>query len=94
MKLDGYERKAIIELLKSIGRFVWFSFLGILAAALTMLATSGEIAAITITLAGFSVNAGVLVAGAVSLTVKAIDRYIHENKNIDSNGIAPNGLQG
>lgn len=93
MQLNHYDRKAIEELLKSIGRFLWFGFLGLLAAALTMIVSSGALADVTITLAGFTVNGGVLVAAGVSFLVKAIDRYIHENKNIDSKGIAPAALQ-
>lgn len=87
------DKKAIIELLKSTGRFVWFGLIGLLGVALTALAADPAIIGAVIDIAGLKLSLGVVILAVVSFIVKAIDKYVHENKNTDLNGIAPPFLQ-
>jgi drug/metabolite transporter (DMT)-like permease len=91
--MDDVKRKALIETLKSLGRGLWFGILGLVAVALTALASSGAVNDITVTVGGLTVNLAVIVVAVVGFVAKAIDKYIHEDKTIDSNGIAPTFLQ-
>lgn len=91
--MDDAKRNALIETLKSIGRGLWFGILGLVAVALTALATSGAISDITVVVAGVSVNLSFVVLAVVGFVAKTIDKYIHENDNIKSNGLAPSFLQ-
>lgn len=86
---------ALIETLKTIGRGLWFGFLGVVALILTVIVGSPEVAQATITLPVFNITLSVgalIVAGAAALA-KVIDRYIHKSKSTQSNGIAPSFLQ-
>lgn len=91
--LINYNKEAIIELLKSIGRFVWFGFLGLVVSMLTMIATSGAVNDIIISINGFNVDLSSAIVLVTGFLIKALDKYIHENKNINSNGLAPEFLQ-
>lgn len=93
MEINKYDKKALIELAKSIGRFLWFGCLGLLALALGQIVSSGQLNDVTITIGGMAINLGFIVVAAIGLMVKAIDQYIHKNKNIDSKGLAPGPLQ-
>ena len=86
-------KKALVELAKSFGRAVWFGLLGVVAAALTALATDGAVLNAQVEIAGSTVNLGVLLVAVIGFIVKAIDRYRHESTANDSNGIAPSFLQ-
>jgi len=87
------DKKALIELAKSFGRFLWFGILGLVATFLTNLVASGQLDNIVIDLNGFALNASVVVLAIITGIVKLIDKYVHESKAIDSNGLAPNFLQ-
>jgi len=86
-------KKALIELLKSTGRYVWFGLLGVILVALTALLGSPEIVSASITIQGFEISVGFIIVAVGGSIAKALDLYIHKNKNIDSNGIAPTFLQ-
>lgn len=91
--MDDAKRTALIETLKSIGRGLWFGVLGLIAVALTALATSGAVSDITVVIAGVSINLSFVILAVVGFVAKTIDTYIHKNERIDSNGIAPSFLQ-
>lgn len=91
--MNAANHNALIETLKSLGRGLWFGILGLIAVALTALASSGAVSDINVSLAGLTVNLSVVVVAVVGFIAKAIDTYIHKNPNIDSNGIAPGFLQ-
>jgi len=91
--MDDAKRTALIETLKSIGRGLWFGVLGLIAVALTALATSGAVSDITVVVAGVSINLSFVILAVVGFVAKTIDTYIHKNDNIQSNGIAPSFLQ-
>ena len=86
-------KKAIIELLKSAGRYVWFGLLGLIVVALTALVTAPEIVTATVNIGGLDISIGFIIIAVISSITKAIDLYIHKNKDIKSNGIAPSFLQ-
>lgn len=86
-------KKAIIETLKSSARYVWFGLLGVVVVALTALLSAPEIVTATIDVGGFTVSVGVVIVAVVGSIIKALDVYIHKNKDIDSNGLAPTFLQ-
>lgn len=92
MHID-YNKTAIVELIKSISRFIWFAFLGLLASAMTMAITSGAISNIVLNLNGFTIDLSSIIVLVVGFAIKAVDKYIHENDNIKSNGLAPEFLQ-
>lgn len=85
-------QKAIAELAKSFGRFVWFGLLGLVATFLTSLVTNGSLADAHVTLAGVSLNVGFLLTVSVGFVVKALDRYRHYDET-PSKGLAPQFLQ-
>lgn len=87
------QRIAIIEMLKTVGRGLWFGFLGLVVTALTTIASSGAISNITLSIGGLEINLAILLIAIIGFIAKAIDRYIHKNENIRSNGIAPKFLQ-
>ena len=87
------DKKALIELAKSTGRFVWFGFLGIIVTALTALLTAGELQTFTVIIAGLEVNLSFVVLGAITALIQLIDRYRHVSEKTTSNGIAPSFLQ-
>ena len=58
--MDDVKRKALFETLKSIGRGLWFGILGLVAVALTALASSGAVSDINVTVAGLTVNLSVV----------------------------------
>lgn len=91
--MDESKKNALIETLKSIGRGLWFGILGLVAVALTALATSGAVSDITVVVAGVSINLSFVILAVVGFVAKTIDTYIHKNENINSNGIAPGFLQ-
>lgn len=91
--MDQVKKNALIETLKSIGRGLWFGILGLVAVALAALASSGAISDITVMVAGVSVNLSFVILAVVGFVAKTIDKYIHENDNYESNGIAPSFLQ-
>ena len=86
---------ALLETLKSIGRGLWFAFLGIIVLVLTVIAGSPEIAAATVTVPvlNITLSVGALIVAGVAALAKVIDRYIHKSTNNDLNGIAPSFLQ-
>lgn len=91
--MDDAKKTALIETLKSIGRGLWFGVLGLVAVALTALATSGAVSDVTVVVAGVSINLSFVILAVVGFVAKTIDTYIHKNDNIGINGIAPTFLQ-
>lgn len=87
------DNTALKETLKSVGRALWFGVLGLVAVALTALATSGSISDITVSVGGLDVDLSVVILAVVGFVAKTIDRYVHLNKNYEQNGIAPSFLQ-
>ena len=87
------DKTALIELAKSTGRFVWFGFLALLVTALTALLSAGELQNINVLVGGLEINLSFVVLGLITGAIKLLDKYIHESKNIDSNGLAPSILQ-
>ena len=88
------DKKALIELAKSTGRFIWFGLLGVIVTALTALLTAGELQNINVVVGGLEVNLSFVVLGLITALIKLIDRYRHVSENTTSNGIAPRFLQG
>lgn len=91
--MDEAKRKALVETLKSMGRGLYFGFLGLVAVVLAALATSGAIADINVTIAGMSLDLAYIIVAVVGFVAKTIDIYVRKNTNIDRNGIAPEFLQ-
>ena len=85
--------KALWELLKSSGRFVYFALLGIIVTALLSLAATPEVVTAIIDINGLKISVGFLLVAALTGLAKLIDLYVRKNKNIDANGIAPEFLQ-
>lgn len=88
------DKKALIELGKSFGRFIWFGLLGLVATFLTNLLASGELNNVNVVVAGMEVNLSFVVLALITGVIKLIDRYRHVNPETPSNGIAPKFLQG
>lgn len=87
------DKKALIEIAKSFGRFLWFGILGLVATFLGTLVTNGDLNNINVVIAGSEINLSFIVLAVVTGIVKLIDKYVHESKSTDSNGIAPSFLQ-
>lgn len=89
-------REALIEVGKSFLRAVWFGIFGVIAAALTNLAADADLLKTvwTLPVVEVALPVGAYIVAGIGFVVKAIDGYIHNNKNIDSKGIAPPFLQG
>lgn len=86
-------RQGVIETAKTVGRAVYFGLLGVVALILTVVASSPEVAAASITVLGYTVNVGALIVAGVASLAKIVDRYRHTSENTDSKGIAPSFLQ-
>lgn len=86
---------ALLETIKSAGRALWFALLGVVVLVLTVVASSPEVAAATITVPvlNITLSVGALIVAGVAALAKLIDRYIHKSNNTDLNGIAPSFLQ-
>lgn len=91
MQLD---KDALIELVKSFGRFIYFGILGLIAAFLTSILASGSLNDAHVLVAGQTLNVGFLVVGGIAGLAKLVDRYRHLDPATSSNGIAPKFLQG
>lgn len=87
--------QALLETFKTIGRGVWFAFLGIVVLVLTVIAGSPEIAAATVTVPvlNITLSVGALIVAGVAALAKVIDRYIHKSQTTELNGLAPPFLQ-
>lgn len=83
----------LTETIKSVLRAVYFGLLGVIALILTVVASSPDVAAASITVLGFTVNVGTLIVAGVAALAKIVDRYRHTSDNTDSKGIAPSFLQ-
>lgn len=90
MKLN---KKALVELAKTFGRFVWFGLLGLVGTFLTSLLTDESLANARVEIAGVSLNVGFLILAGIGLVIKVIDRYRHVSERTDSKGLAPKFLQ-
>lgn len=87
------DKKALVEVVKSLGRFVWFGFLGVIVAALTLVSTDSFGGVIGFSLMGQYIDIAPFVTMLAGFAAKSLDVYIHNNKDIKSNGIAPPFLQ-
>lgn len=86
-------KKALIEVLKSFGRFMWFGLLALISTFLVNVLADGSLSHIVVTIAGQQLDMTYVVLTGLGLLIKMIDRYVHANKNIELNGIAPTILQ-
>lgn len=86
-------KTAFIELLKSFGRFIWFGLLALISTFLVTLVASGDITNMVLTIVGQPIDITFIILAVIGFVIKGIDTYIHKNKDIDLNGIAPTFLQ-
>ena len=86
-------KQALIELAKSFGRFLWFGLLALVATFLLSLTTNADLLSTTWTVNGLTMPLGVWIVAAIGFAVKAIDKYVHENKDLETKGLAPGFLQ-
>lgn len=91
--MSAAQKKAFIEVLKSFARFIWFGLLGLVGTFAAYLVSSGQIANITVVIAGQTIDLTFIVLGLLTGLVKLLDRYVKTNKTIKANGIAPGILQ-
>ncbi len=87
------DKKALLEVVKSLGRFVWFGLLGVVVSALTLVSTNSFGGVIGFSIMGQYIDVAPFVAMLAGFTAKSLDVYIHNNKDIGMNGIAPGFLQ-
>jgi len=91
------DKKALIELAKSAGRFIYFGVLGLIGVALTgfvsSLQANPELITAVVDLGVIKLSISAIVVTVVGLLTKAIDLYVRKNKDIKANGIAPAFLQ-
>ena len=87
------DKKALIEVLKSFARFIWFGLLGLVGTFLTYVLTSGMITNLTFVVLGQTIDFTFIILAVLTGIVKLIDRYVKSNKTIKANGIAPEFLQ-
>lgn len=85
MKLN---QKALIELLKSAVRFLYFGVLGLIGAFLTSLAANASLSNSYVDIGSLRLPTGLIITGVVAAALKAIDRYKHYDPTA-SKGITP-----
>lgn len=86
-------KKALIELGKSFGRFIWFGLLGLIGTFLANLLASGDLSNVQVVVLGQNVNLTIALTLVIGYVIKAIDRYRHVSPYTSSNGLAPPFLQ-
>jgi len=84
---------AIIEVLKSFARFIYFGVLGLIGTFLVSLAADPSIVNAHVTIAGAQVSVGFVIVAGITGLVKLIDRYVRTSDYNQRNGIAPGFLQ-
>lgn len=87
------DKKALVELAKTFGRFMWFGLLGLVSTFLVSLAADSNLLQSTWTVMNVTIPVGVYIVAGIGFLAKAIDRYIHKSRNTDLKGIAPGFLQ-
>lgn len=87
------DKKALIELAKSFGRFMWFGILGLVVTFLTGLLTNGQLENVYVHVGDLYINISFVILAVITGFIKLIDRYRHVSSNNDTNGIAPKFLQ-
>ena len=70
-------KQALIEGAKELGRVIVIAILPILMASINT--QTGEV----------NINMQILLAALIIAALKAVDRYVHKEPNIDSKGILP-----
>jgi len=85
--------KAVREVLKSAGRFLYFGGLGLVSALLVSLAADTSLASSYVEVAGVNLPVGLLIVSGVGYVAKIVDRYKKYDPATPSNGIAPEFLQ-
>ena len=86
-------KKALIETLKSFLRFLYFGVLGLVGTFITSMIASTDLQNTTVNVGDLYLPIGVVIVAGLTGLVKLIDRYVHTNKDITGNGIAPELLQ-
>lgn len=89
MNLNG---KALKEVVKSVGRFIYFGLLGLAGALITSLLANESLANSYVTIQGMKISVGFLIIAGLSALLKLVDRY-KKYDSTRSNGIAPEFLQ-
>lgn len=87
------DKKALIELVKSFARFIWFGLIGLVVTFLGTLVTSGQLNDINVVFNGMEINLSFVILAIITGIVKLLDKYVHEANTIEANGIAPSFLQ-
>lgn len=87
------DTKALKETVLTFLRGMYFTVLGAVVTFLVSLTADQSLLATKLTIGDLSLPVGVVIVGAIASIAKLIDRYIHKNENINSNGIAPEFLQ-
>lgn len=91
--MNENSKKAIVELVKSFGRFIYFGLLALIATFLVGVSSSTDLISIKWMIGDIALPVGVWLIAGFGFITKAIDKYIHENKNFKSKGIALKVLQ-
>lgn len=89
-----FNKEALRKVLASVLRALYFGLLGVLSTFLTSLAANESLMNTAVNIGDIYVQVGVLLAAVVALIAKAVDEYIHKNKDIELNGITPKDLLG
>lgn len=84
---------AVVEVVKSFARFIYFGVLGLIGTFVVSLAANPSLANAHVTIAGATVSVGFVIVAGLSGLAKLIDRYVRSSENNDLNGIAPSFLQ-
>jgi len=88
-----FDKKALVETLKSFLRGGYFTLLGLLGTFITSLVASPDLQNTVIHIADdVYLPVGALLVFVLGMIAKAIDRYIHTNDNIKLTGITPTDL--
>lgn len=91
--MDVSNKKALVETLKSAGRFLWFGILGLVATVLTAVSANGALTNSTLYIGSLQVNMSIVILAVFSIVIKALDTYIHNNDTVPIAGLAPAFLQ-
>lgn len=91
MKLSN--QKALIETLKSAGRLIWFTILGLVATVLAAMVGTGSFTTSVLYIGSLQINLSIVFIAISGFVIKAIDTYIHNNDTVPIAGLAPAFLQ-
>lgn len=77
--MSAATKKAVVETVKSFLRYMWFGALALAITFAEATLTDGTVSGTT--------------AVVLTLVIKLVDTYVHNNKKMDVNGLAPSILQ-